>query len=207
VRVYTLATGTVSYCGCLDPESDCTGNFQSGMCPGLCPSGTACYGEPEPAGLGNCVGCLPLVFPSTTAPTTTTPTTSSTSTTILSTPCGGTYPFCNGSCAAGEYCSQNEPGGEACVCVPLGLEPCGGATYPTCDGTCSGGAVCGPVRAYISHDRGFESCVCLDPASTCSGTFNDAMCPGVCPEGKACNGEPEPAGFGYCLGCLPLWFP
>jgi hypothetical protein len=63
VAVYTLATGTIQYCTCLDPASDCTGNFQSGMCPGLCPANTACYGEPEPAGLGYCVGCLPIGFP------------------------------------------------------------------------------------------------------------------------------------------------
>jgi hypothetical protein len=64
VQIYLIATGGQRYCACLDPASDCTGNFLSGMCPGLCPTpGTACYGEPEPAGLGNCVGCIPDNFP------------------------------------------------------------------------------------------------------------------------------------------------
>jgi len=62
--VYTIATGALQYCSCLDPAADCTGNFLSGMCPGLCPNaGTACYGEPEPGGMGYCVGCLPVNFP------------------------------------------------------------------------------------------------------------------------------------------------
>jgi hypothetical protein len=46
-------------CACLDPISDCSGSFTDGMCPGLCQPGWVCVGEPEPAGLGGCVGCLP----------------------------------------------------------------------------------------------------------------------------------------------------
>lgn len=217
VRIYTTVTGIVDYCGCLDPAANCSGGFSfGGMCPGVCPSGTACYGEPEPAGLGSCLGCLPLVFPPTTTtpsstipssttlptPTTTTPTTSSTSTTLG--PCGGTFPLCNGSCDAGEYCSYDGLPGTSCVCVPFGLESCGGSTYPTCDGTCTGGAVCGRVSIYTTHTGGMNTCACLDPAATCSGSFNDGMCPGVCPEGTTCYGEPEPAGMGNCVGCLPL---
>jgi hypothetical protein len=64
VTIYTSATGSVNSCACLDPAATCSGSFNDAMCPGVCPTGTTCYSEPEPAGIGNCVGCLPLfLFP------------------------------------------------------------------------------------------------------------------------------------------------
>lgn len=200
VQIYTSVSGTVSLCACLDPTATCTGSFNDGMCPGVCPAGKVCYGEPEPAGLGNCVGCLPLNVPTTTA---TIP--STTTTTIAPSPCGDTFPLCNGNCPPGEYCGP-DGGGSSCLCTPLPAETCGGATYPTCDGTCNGSGVCGPVRIYTIMTGVVDLCLCLDPAATCTGSFEDGMCPGVCPAGTACYGEPEPAGLGNCVGCLPLDF-
>ena len=43
--------------------SDRPVSFQQAMCPGVCPPDTVCYGEPDPGGLGNCVGCIPTCFP------------------------------------------------------------------------------------------------------------------------------------------------
>jgi hypothetical protein len=63
VHVFANGIGDITYCTCLDPASNCSGSFQGGMCPGLCPPDTVCYGEPDPGGLGNCVGCIPTCFP------------------------------------------------------------------------------------------------------------------------------------------------
>jgi hypothetical protein len=202
VQIYTSVTGTVSLCACLDPTATCTGSFNDGMCPGVCPAGKVCYGEPEPAGLGNCVGCLPVSLPTTTS----TITSSTTSSTIAPSPCGDTFPFCNGPCPAGEYCTTDDIGGSACICAPLPAETCGGATFPTCDGTCNDSGVCGPVRIFTFATGLLDLCLCLDPTATCTGRFVDGMCPGVCPAGTACYGEPDPAGLGNCLACLPLNF-
>jgi hypothetical protein len=85
----------------------------------------------------------------------------------------------------------------------VGVVPCSSSTYPQCGGTCSGGAVCSRVSIYESQTGGMSFCTCLDPAADCSGSFQGATCPGVCPAGLTCYGEPEPAGLGNCLGCLP----
>lgn len=165
--------------------------------------GTACVSTApsccEACGAGDCV-------PSTTSTSTTSST--STSSTTVPTPCGETYPACNGSCPGGEHCAGDESfPPTSCACVPIGVTPCSSAAFPTCGGTCSGDGVCAPARVYTSSTGTIDYCTCMDAASDCSGSFQGGTCPGLCPEGSVCYGEPEPGGVGFCVGCLPTTLP
>lgn len=183
--------GAVTCCRITTRGSRCRIARSAAACATPCAASSCC----DACGAGGCV---------TTSTTTSTSTSSTTSTTLSTTACGDTYPQCDGACPAGERCRPDEgfpP--SSCACVPEGVIPCSSATYPECGaGACSGGAACGAISIYTTA-ASYAYCGCVDPSATCSGNFQGAMCPGLCPAGTTCYGEPEPAGLGNCLGCLP----
>jgi len=109
---------------------------------------------------------------------------------LPTTPCGGTFPVCNGECAGGT-CRQTGtiPFG-ACTCAPPGTL-CTDGPFPTCGGACSGTDSCFPARAPLLGGTD-DVCSCGSSAPCGSGGL-------ACPAGFVCTVFP-----GSTQSCLPL---
>lgn len=155
--------------------------------------GAACVG-PFPSCCDACTGtgCV----------TTTTTTTSTTTTSTSPTPCGSTFPACNGSCGPGAQCWPEEFPGIGCQCLPGGVTPCIGSQYPECGGTCPAGGAC-QATTLTSGGMTLALCACVASGSACVPGAPTATCPGECPVSHSCGIDAMFPGECFCQPASP----
>jgi hypothetical protein len=174
---------------------------RSATCGGICPDGGACATSETD---GSCICHDPSL------------------------PCGETASACNGTCPAGEECVAIVGYAyDACVCSPIGVEPCGAhGQHPTCGGACPAGEKCVPYQGRYNSSCGCSDALCGEGGLSCpvatqcfaaGGTFPNVCAPifcgggaffpgcgGSCPGGYECVPVQAFDGNAEFCGCSPV---